>query len=359
MKFGPIPENLPERLALALGLVPLPLAQSLPTLLMTRALMAGARFGLFQALADGPRTAEEVAGRCGTDPRATRILLDTLVSLEHLRLSGKRYGLTAGARRWLLPGSPQSLHESLLYRYLEWDWIARLDGLIEKGEILDMHSGMTSEQWALYQGGMASVARLGTPELARRLPVPPGARDLLDIGGSHGLFSAALCRRHPGLRSVILDLPSAIEHAAPILAREGLGDRVVHRPGDALTEDLGEETYDVVLLASLAHHFDDAQNRGLARRVARALRPGGIFAIHEILRRDSPADGDQIGALFDLYFHLTSASGTWSFAEMAEWQRAAGLRPRKPMRLRRTPGFGVQVASRPRQARSRGRTAHA
>lgn len=347
MKFGPIPETLPERLALSLGLLPVPLAQSHPTLLMTRALMVAARFGLFQALADGPLRAEEVAARCRTHPRATRILLDTLASLGHVRPAQGRYGLTAQARKWLLPDSPQSLHENLLYRYLEWDWIARLDDLVERGEILDMHSGMSAKEWALYQAGMASVARLGTPEMARRLPVPPGARDLLDIGGSHGLYSAALCRKHPGLRSVILDLPSAIEHAAPILAREGMGDRVVHRPGDALADDLGTEAWDVVLLASLAHHFDDAQNRALARRVARALRPGGIFAIHEIIRRESPADGDQIGALFDLYFNLTSKSGTWSFEEMAGWQREAGLRPRKPMRLRRTPGFGVQVAVKP------------
>lgn len=348
MKFGPIPETLPERLALSLGLIPIPLAQSHPTLLMTRALMVSARFGLFQALAEGPRTADEVAARCRTHPRATRILLDTLVSLEHVRVSEKRYELTGQARKWLLPDSPQSVHDNLLYRYLEWDWIARMDNLLESGEILDMHSGMTPEQWALYQRAMASVARLGTPELAKRLPVPKGARDMLDLGGSHGLYSVALCRKHPGLRSTILDLPSAIEHAAPILAREGMGDRVAHRPGNALTEDLGTGTVDVVLLASLAHHFDDAQNRDLARRVARALRPGGIFAIHEIIRRESPRDGDQIGALFDLYFNLTSESGTWSFEEMADWQRAAGLRPRKPIRLRMTPGFGVQVAVKPR-----------
>lgn len=348
MKFGPIPETLPERLALALGLLPVPLAQSIPTLLMTRALMVAARFGVFQALAGGPRTADEVAGSCGTNPRATRLLLDTLVSLEHVRFAEPRYELTAQARKWLLPDSPRSLHGSLLYRYLEWDWIARMDDLVERGEILDMHAGMTSGQWAVYQEGMASIGRLSAPETARRLPVPRGARALLDIGGSHGLYSAALCRRHPGLRSVILDLPAAIEHAAPILAREGLGDRVVHRPGDALTEDLGTEQWDVVLLASLAHHFDDAQNRDLARRVARALRPGGVFAIHEIIRRESPTDGDQLGALFDLYFHLTSESGTWSFDEMADWQRAAGLRPRKPVRLRMSPGVGMQVAVRPK-----------
>ena len=342
MKLGAIPENLAERLAIALDLVPRPLAETLPTLLLARSLMVSARFGLPQALAEGALAAEEVASRCRTDPRATRILLDTLASLEYVQLSEGRYELTAGGRKWLL-----SLHDSLLYRYLEWDWISRLDDFVRTGETLDIHGEMNPEQWALYQRGMADVARLGIPEQARRIPVPAGSRDLLDLGGSHGLLSAALCREHPGLRAVVLDLPEALEHAAPILDREGMGERVVHRPGNALTDDLGVEAWDVVLLSNLAHHFDDATNRELARRIARALRPGGVYAIVEIFRRESPTESGQIGALFGLYFALTSQSGTWSFEEMAAWQRDAGLRPRKPVRLRKSPGFGLQVAVKP------------
>lgn len=339
MKIGAIPENPVERLALGLGMVPRPLVETLPTLLLARSLMAAARFGLFQALAEGALTAEEAAGRCGTHPRATRVLLDTLAGLGYVRSGKGRYRLTADGSRWLLP-----LQDSLLYRYLEWDWIARLDDFVRTGEAVDMHGGMTPEQWGLYQRGMADVIRFGVPELARRIPVPRGARDLLDVGGSHGLLSVALCRKHPGLRAVVLDLPEAVVHAAPILAREAIEDRVVHRPGNALDEDLGAGAWDVVLLSNLAHHFDGPTNRELVRRVARSLRPGGVFAIVEIFRRESPAEGGQIGALFDLYFALTSQSGTWSFEEMAAWQLDAGLTPRKPVRLRRSPGFGIQIA---------------
>ena len=41
----------------------------------------------------------------------------------------------------------------------------------------------------------------------KRMPVPDGARDMLDIGGSHGYLSVAVCRRHPELRATVLDLP--------------------------------------------------------------------------------------------------------------------------------------------------------
>jgi SAM-dependent methyltransferase len=97
---------------------------------------------------------------------------------------------------------------------------------------------------------------------------------MLDIGGSHGYYSVVICRRHPGLRSVVLDLPQAIRHAAPLLAREGMGDHVVHRAGDATTDDFGTATFDLVYVANAVHHFDEPTNRDLARRAARALRPG-------------------------------------------------------------------------------------
>jgi SAM-dependent methyltransferase len=169
---------------------------------------------------------------------------------------------------------------------------------------------------------------------------------MLDIGGSHGYFSVVLCRSNPGLRATVLDLPSAVEHAAPILEREGMGDRVMLRGGDVLTDDLGEAAYDLILVFSLVHHFDDATNRLIARKAARALRPGGYLVIGDALRPKSPGRGGQQGAFFDLYFALTSESGLWTFDEMRSWQVDAGLVPRKSIGLVPGGGFGLQVAER-------------
>lgn len=69
---------------------------------------------------------------------------------------------------------------------------------------------------------MRAVASTLAPELARRLPVPKGAETMLDIGGSRGYYSVTLCRRHPGLRAVVLDPPEAVAPAAPLLAAEGM-----------------------------------------------------------------------------------------------------------------------------------------
>lgn len=151
----------------------------------------------------------------------------------------------------------------------------------------------------------------------------------------------ALCRRHQDLRATVLDLPQAIEHAAPLLAAEGMGDRVVHRTSDALLDELGTGAYDIILVAQLLHHLDHIASRALVACAARALRPGGCLLILEAPRGDQ---GGQFGGLLNLYFAFTSRASTWSTKQLAAWQLGAGLVPRRPIRLCTLPHFAIQPA---------------
>lgn len=171
---------------------------------------------------------------------------------------------------------------------------------------------------------------------------------MLDIGGGHGAYAVAFCRRHPQLTATILDLPHATETAAPILAEEKMGRRVVHRQGNALTEDIGRAQWDFIFIAHLVHHFDRAANEALIGRVAGALTPNGVVAILDVLRSRSPEAASQTEALLDLYFALTSHSGTWSHDEINDWMRRAGLTPGRAVRLRTAPGISVVTGIKPR-----------
>jgi len=350
MKLGLVPENMVERVGLLAGQAPIPIAHALGGPVLARAVIAATRLGVFEALHSGRRTAAEVAASCGGDPYATRKLLDALVSSGYLSYRASAYGLTRMSRKWLLRDSPTSLYDAILFESVEWEWLSRLDEFVSSGRALDFHTTMTSAEWALYQRAMRAIAGIAAGEVARRVPMPKGARAILDVGGSHGYYSVALCRRHRALRATILDLPQAIEHAAPILAREHMGDRVAYRAGDARTADLGCEVYDLVFISQLVHHFDDATNRDLARRAARALRPGGYLVIMEAIRRQYPGEGGQVAGLLDLYFAFTSRAGTWSFEEMAGWQQDAGLQPLPQIRFLRLPGYGAQAGLKPMHA---------
>jgi SAM-dependent methyltransferase len=347
MKIVVAPDNLAERAALVLGLVPVTLMDTHMSFIRARAIMTATKLGIFEAMADAPLSAGDIAARCNTSPFATSKLLNALVGAGYVQFARKQYALRPVARKWLLGSSPTSLRDKVLFEFLEWSYVEGIEEFVRSGAPLDLHATVSDEGWGQYQRAMRALSGLAAPEIVKRTPVPARAKTMLDIGGSHGYISVAICRRHAGLRATVLDLPNAVRHAAPILAQEGMGDRVVHWAGDALREDLGSARWDFIYVSQLLHHFDEASNRALISRIARSLRPGGLFVILELVRQPHPGQSGQVGALLDLYFALTSQSGTWSVDEMSGWQREAGLSPLKHVALRTVPGaFEVMAVKR-------------
>jgi SAM-dependent methyltransferase len=319
-------------------------------MLLARTVMAGVELKLFDALAERRLTAEETARAIGAAPAPTALLLDALAACGYVRFNKGRFALTRRARPWLLSAGTSSVRDKLLLQVAEWRWLETLEDFVRTGQPLEFHDSMTTAERDLYHRGMRALAGVAATEVARRIPVPSGARRMIDIGGSHGHFAAEIVRRQPGMSAEVMDLPDAIEAAASLLAAQGLGERLVHRAGDVMTADLGVEQYDIVLMSNLAHHLDAGQNRELAGRVARALRPGGVFVIQEPARAERQGQAGQIPALLGLYFAMQSRPGvrTWTVAEMAEWQRSAGLKVLRARHLRTAPGWVQQAAVRQR-----------
>lgn len=351
MRIGPIPESMIDRVALGLNLGPQPLLDTQLAFTLARVVMAATSLGVFEEIGRGARTPEEVAHACGLAVGPTRRLLRCLAGIDYATHSGGRFELAPRMRKWLLRSSKVSIHDKLVFQLLEWDWVGRMEEWLKSGEGLALHSQLDPTQWALYQRAMYALSVGLAPEVGLRMPVPKQATRMLDIGGSHGLYSAAVCKRHARLTSTILELPEAIEEAAKLLAQHDLGGRITHRAGNALTDDLGESAYDVVFAANVVHHFTEAECADLTRRVARALRPGGVFAIGEFARRDDPRRTDAAAALSDVYFGMISTSGTWSIEEMASWMTAGGLTPKRPIKMQTLPGFVLAAGVKPAAGR--------
>jgi hypothetical protein len=217
MRLAPIPENPVERVVARLNLAPRPLIDTQIAFTLARLVMVGTKLGVFEALREQPLEPGQVAERCQLDPRGAQKLLFALAGAEYVEEKDGRYDLAPVARKWLLVDSPNSLVDKLLFQFHEWDWMERAEDYVRTGEPLELHTAISGDQWPAYQRGMRSLAGTSAGEAARRLPIPKGARNMLDIGGSHGYYSVALCRRHERMNAVVVDQPPAVEHAAPIL----------------------------------------------------------------------------------------------------------------------------------------------
>lgn len=345
MKLKAKPENPLEWMALKLNLAPLPLVDTQVAFNAARAIMSGAELGIYEAIGKGQKTFEQVAADCKTDPHATKQLLNCLVGLGYLSWSNNNYSLKKKYHKWLLKESEANLIGKLRFQLYEWNWIAMLEDYVRTGKTLQLHSTVDEKEWNLYQEGMRDLSVNAAKDLAKKIPMPKNATTMLDIGGSHGLYSIELCKKHPQLKSTILELPGAIESASAIAKRYDNTGRVTYKAGNALMDDLGAEQYDAVMINNVVHHFTMEQNNELAKKIARALKPGGIYIIGEFIRTDKPGEGGAVAATSGLYFSVISASGNWSEAEMRSWQENAGLKPEKAVATMTIPGWKMIVAA--------------
>ncbi len=337
MRYGLVPTRLAERLAVWFGRVPITIGDCLLPLLQTRALMASVRLGIVDALGEREMAAADVARACGLDADSVEMLLRVLVSARYISMRSSsavgssgpgglaRYRLSPLGLRSLLPGGSVAARGYVQWNYVQWDLIENLERVLQTGQGIDFHETLRgTENWHWYQQAMLDLARVAAPVVARLVPVPPGARTLLDIGGSHGLLGAAICRRHAPMRSTVLELPAAVEEARAAARKAGVEDVVEHRAANVLEDDLPDGA-DVVLLANVIHHFTGQQALDVLRKVRAAMAPGGTVAVWDF---DRPAAGTKAELAADasaLYFRLTSESQVVSGDQYAGWLRHAGF----------------------------------
>jgi SAM-dependent methyltransferase len=329
MRIGAVPEGLMECAGLALGLVPLPFLDTMVALMLARTLMTATKSGIFDAMAAGHRSPQEIAVATGMNASATGKLLRALQGSGYVVWKISGYELSSLSKKWLV-GSQRDI---VLHRLLDALVIDQYEVFLRTGEASHIFERLTPEQWRVYQGGQRVQADLMIPEVVRRTPIPRGATTLLDVGGGHGAYSVGFCRRIPGLHATVLDLaPTAALYGAAV-APDTSHARVSFQSGNALTCDLGIDAFDLILVANLAHHLTQEVNGRLIGRIARALRPDGSCVIVDAVRPESPGDSEQMESLMDFYFGCASGGGTWTGRDFANWQRHAGLEPLPLKRL--------------------------
>ncbi|MGB6571970.1 MAG: class I SAM-dependent methyltransferase, partial [Trebonia sp.] len=346
--------NPAEWLALLAGVVPSPAAEAWGGMGLSGILVAAVRSGITARLAQNPATAAELAADLDLDPLPTRLLLDCLRSSGHVTARAGRYQLSRRSRRWLDPASGLSVAEYVAGTADYWNWWAEL-GEVTRGR---RPAGTASHgappddpYWERYIRGQRELARLSAAEVARKLRLPSGARQLLDIGGGHGLYSAALCRRHPGLTATVLDLPGSAAVGREIVAAAGMADRVRFRDGDATAGDLGSgdlgsgdlgSGYDAVLCFNLVHHLSPDQIPALFGKAREALAPGGTLAVMDAFA--DPARRASAAANFlGLFVYLSSGSQVHTPAQLRGWLREAGFGAPRRVRVLRIPGLSLYV----------------
>jgi SAM-dependent methyltransferase len=329
-----------ERALHCLHILPAPIMDTFAGVLFGRALAIAVRRGLFDALASAPMTNEQIAAATHLHPRALRLLLEACVVAGYLAHRNGAYGLTAEGRKWLCRDSAHSLVNLIGYfETLHGRW-ADLEASLEVGAPPHPYYDVFNEEdWRTYVLGMRDLARLLLPHVVGKIVPHNEARSLLDIGGSHGLYSIECCRRRPDLHATIMDFAPALAHASAFAQKSGVAGRVELHAGNFLTDPL-PPGQDVVLMFNIIHGLSEAENGKLIARVLAALRPGGkLFILDQM--RDERSGSSPLSQFIPLMVGLNllnEIGGTvYSVEEVTSW---CGARRVRDLRLR-LPGVAL------------------
>ncbi len=291
-------------------------------------IFAASDLGIFRLIAQvGDADEKELAAAGGFNVRAARLLLDACVAIGLLVKTAGRYRNTPEAAAFLVPGAPGDLSGAIRYNRDVYGAWGKLQQLAKTGKPVEppgLHLGEDPERTRTFvlamHGRALGIGQAVIPHLDLG-----GRKRLLDIGGGPGTYSLLIAQAFPRIECTVLDLPGVVRIADELIVQSGLEARVKTIGGDYHGEELPGGN-DAVIFFGVLHQEDPAAIRRLLEQAYKALDPGGVIYILDMMT-DSSHTAPKFSALFALNMALTTEHG-WVFSEdeIKSWLTGAGFK---------------------------------
>jgi O-methyltransferase domain/Dimerisation domain len=291
-----------------------------------------AKLGLADHLADGPRSAAELAGPTGTHAPSLHRLMRTLASLGVLtERDGQRFALTTLGEA-LKTGAPGSARATLIAfcGHGFWHGWEEIEYSLRTGKTgFDKANGMPLFEYLRQNPDEASYfseAMVGfhgdePPAVAAAYDFS-GFNAVVDVGGATGNLLAAILSRHAGPRGVLFDRPHVVGDAPALLKAAGMDGRVTIEEGDFFeTVPAGGDAY---LLSHIVHDWTEEKCLTILGNCRKVIRPNGRLLIIEMVL---PAgDTPHLGKILDIVMLVFPGGQERTESEYASLLGRAGFR---------------------------------
>ncbi|MBI2360540.1 MAG: methyltransferase domain-containing protein [Deltaproteobacteria bacterium] len=310
-------------------LAPRSLLRMLADFANSRILDAAIEYDFFTAIHRGFRTYEAIARECDTDPRASRIVLDSLIALELVEKREQRYFLRPVSERFLVRGGPGYIGDFRYVALALWDGLAHLKETLKSGKPLSrLDTSEELEVWEKLVLGILPIARPVATALSDILDVG-GKREglrVLDIAGGSSVFGLTILEHDPKAEVTQIDWPNVNAVAKKFGQERGLGNKIRFIDGEFRTVPIEENHYDLVIASNFCRFESPEGNQELFRRAFRALRSRGLFVINDFLPNE-----ERTAPSFVLRFSVyvlthTPAGECYTLSQYSRWLEQSGFR---------------------------------
>lgn len=274
-----------------------------PGAMAVQAVHVAASLGIADLVAQGPKTAQELAAATNNHAPSLGRLLRALTSLGIFHEDGAgRYGQSPLSDA-LRADHPQSIRAwaAMLGAGFVWRPTGELGAAVADGRPAFEHVfGAQFFRYLAAHPGDAAVFNAAMSSVPAYVAAVVNAYDfsrfdrIVDVGGGRGALLVGILSANPRLRGVLHDLPGVVE-SAPARAEPSVADRLEVIAGDFFEGvPAGADGY---LLSGVLHDWNDESAVRILRNVRRAMRPDGRLLVLDTVLTPS---SDPAGAMMDL-----------------------------------------------------------
>ena len=334
-----------EKILLANDIIPHPFADASSSVGLGFALGSAVKLKITDQLTLAAKEVKDIARGANVSETGAELILDCLDALGYAQKEGTRYAFTKRGYKNLSTESAHNFRHFILFCDYLYKGYIHLDETIRLGRRAqsNMLEEMSEYEWELFSRAMIDISSTNYKEVAGKIQVSKTDTKMLDLGGSHGLYSIELCRRNPGLKSVILDLPPVKKYADECIGKHNAGQQVSFMASDFMKDELPQHN-DLILSFNIIHGLNPAENEQLAQKVYNSLNPGGRYIILDQIK--GIGGNSQLSKATTSYMALNllhQAGGkTYSKDEVDSFTGKAGFNKTALKKLN-APGFGIIV----------------
>ena len=232
--------------------------------------------GIFDAVASGTATPDEIATACGLQRNPLGLLLDGLCSIGTLTKDGPVYSPAPVMQ--FLAGNYRNLSDEY------WDYLpqflktgvplAEMDSVEQSAEQYEKQ--VTALAWMMTPAAEALATMLGMGNARKSLRI-------LDVGAGSAIWSLTCAKHDAGTTVTASDWPVIVEIPAAFARRMGLEERFSAVPGNYHETEFGSAAYDLAVVANVTHIETADGNRDLFSKLHTALKSGGEVVIVDVM----------------------------------------------------------------------------
>ncbi len=193
----PLKSNLLEWFAINSGMVPGIMIDMGVPLFQLYAMIGAMETGFFRHLNEGPADAATLAEKMGASQRGVEHLLQVLEPMGYVKEKNDKYSLSKIGRNLSIDilgtMAPYWKHQAA-------KTIPEAGrGIIEAPEegVYGWEHVKSGEVGRGYQVSMRWLASSMVDDIVKKIKLPQDAKMMMDVGGSHGLYTVKFCRKYP------------------------------------------------------------------------------------------------------------------------------------------------------------------